>query len=555
MNVGLMGMKSAKRGIIIFSLLLVMFGLWSFSNDDKYFEIVKNIDIYASLYQEVNTYYVDDVNPNTLIETSIDAMLKKLDPYTVYIPEDDIEDYRTNATGQYGGIGILSNNINGKHLILNLYEESPAFNAGLKIGDELIAIDGVSIIDMPDHAVGKLIKGQSGSAISVRVLRNGSKELDFNLNRKKIRIPNISYSTTMYDSIGYFKLNEFTRMAAEDVKKTILDLKEKGAKYLIIDLRGNPGGLLNEAVGICNLFIPKDSLVVETKGKTKAQSFRYPAKNAALDLEIPIVVLINKKSASASEIVSGVIQDYDRGIIVGEKSFGKGLVQATRPLVHSSQLKVTTAKYYIPSGRCIQALDYQHKNEDGTATIIADSLKKQFFTSNGRAVLDGGGVDPDIKVGSDKLSAYTKNLDRSGLIFQYATKYYYDHESIVEPIDFSISDSEYEIFAQWVKKQSFKNTSEIEGVVEQLKRSAIGDKTYKSVVAEVDDISKAIETIKSNGIYTFKEEIKKTLEYEIIKRYYFDEGVLKASLAKDSNILVAKSYLFDRFKYQQVLEK
>ncbi|MGL1885305.1 MAG: S41 family peptidase [Reichenbachiella sp.] len=546
--------KSRKILIGLLSLGLVT-GLWSFSNDDRYFEMAKNLDIFSALYTEVNTYYVDEINPNDLIETGIKSMLKKLDPYTVYIPEDDIEDYRTNATGQYGGIGILSNNINGKHLVLDLYKDSPAFEGGVKIGDQLISINGISIIDMRDDEIGKLIKGQSGSQVNIQIRRNEKELIDFNLDRQKIRIPTISYSTVLFDSIGYLKLTEFTRNAGQDMQNTIIELKSLGAQYLIIDLRGNPGGLLNEAVNICNLFIPKGTLVVETKGKTKAQSFTYPTKNPAYDTEIPVAVLINENSASASEIVSGVLQDYDRGVIIGAKSYGKGLVQATRPLSYNSQLKVTTAKYYIPSGRCIQALDYQHKNADGTATLIPDSLKKEFYTSNGRIVYDGGGVDPDLKIDKEKHSTYSSNLRNSGLIFEYATKYYYGHESVADASSFTISDTEYNQFSKWVSAQNFENTSQIEKALDFLKDAAQEDKTYHTVVKEISLVSQAVDDAKSNGINNFKSEIKKLLEQEIIKRYYGNEGLLSSTLSKDSSVLVAKTQLFDQSKYQQTLSK
>lgn len=541
-----------KTALAILSLFILI-GVFSFSSEDKYFEISKNLDIFASLYSEVNKYYVDEVNPNTMIKVGIDAMLEKLDPYTVYIPEDAIEDYRTNATGEYGGIGIMSNKIKGRHLILNLYKDSPAENAGLKIGDEIIMLDDISIIELSDDEAGKLLKGQSGSHVKMKVLRNGDKTLNFDVERQKITIPNISYSTVLNTDIGYFKLSEFTRSAGEDVESALTELKNSGATRIIIDLRGNPGGLLNEAVEICNLFVPKSSKIVETKGKTPAQSFSYKAENMALDLEIPIAVLINEKSASASEIVSGVLQDYDRGVIVGTKSYGKGLVQVSRPLTFNSQLKVTTAKYYIPSGRCIQALDYIHKNEDGSAGIIADSLKKEFRTSKNRIVMDGGGVDPDIEVDKVELSAYAKNLVQSGLIFDYATKYYYEHDSIASPKDYTFSDSDYQAFVDWMKPKSFENTSKVETGLELLKSAAEEDEAYQSLTDEIDEIHNGIKEMKASGLKDFKPEIKSQLEKEIIKRYYLTAGVLEATLDQDEYIHAAIDILNDEQKYGSTL--
>ncbi|MCV9388631.1 S41 family peptidase [Reichenbachiella ulvae] len=548
-------MKRRNKIIFLFLLPIVAFGVWSFSNDERYFEMAKNLDIYSTLYSEVNKYYVDEVNPNTLINTSIDAMLEKLDPYTVYIPEDDIEDFRTNATGQYGGIGILSNRIGNRHLVLNLYEESPAQEAGIKIGDEIVKIDGRSVVGMSDEDLGKLIKGQSGTDVLVGVKRNKGEYLDLQVQRKKITIPNIAYKTLLPGNIGYFKLTEFTRTAAEDVESSVKDLKNQGAEYIVFDLRGNPGGLLNEAVDICNLFVPKGSKIVETRGKTEAQSMTYVAEKEPLDLGIPLAVIIDNNSASASEIVSGVIQDYDRGVIVGQKSFGKGLVQVTRPLSYNSQLKVTTAKYYIPSGRCIQALDYQHKDINGQATEIPDSLKEAFFTSSNRIVYDGGGVDPDIKVKKPNKSSYIENLAKSGLLFDYATDYYYAHEAISPATEFKLSDQEYEAFASWVRKKDFENKSKIEGAVDLLAQAAEEDKVYAQLTDEISRIDDEIHKLKANGLTTFKKEIKHQLELEIIRRYYLNQGVLEATLSKDPEVIKAMETLNDPDKYRSILHK
>lgn len=532
-----------KKWAIVLIVPVLLLGLFSFGNDDKHFEMAKNLEIFASLYTEINKYYVDEVNPNTLIRTGIDAMLEELDPYTVYIPEDDIEDFRTNATGEYGGLGIQSNKINDKHIVLNLYEESPAMKAGLKIGDVITAVDGVPVANLSDDQVGKLMKGQSGSEINVDVLRNGDEQLSFSTTREKITIPNISYSTILDSSIGYLRLSEFTKDAANDVRNTVEELKNKGATELIIDLRGNPGGLLNEAVDICNLFVPKGSKIVDTKGKIQVQSHSYLAKKDPMDLSIPIAVIIDNGSASASEIVSGVLQDYDRGVIIGQKSYGKGLVQVSRKLTFNSQLKVTTAKYYIPSGRCIQVLDYAHRNEDGSATKMADSLKTEFRTTNNRLVYDGGGIDPDISIEDVSLSSFAKNLAESGLIFEYATKYYYEHESIASPRDFDLSDADYQQFAQWMESRSFDNPSQVESSLELLKKAANEDNVYHNLISEIEDITASVEEIKSNGLENFKPEIKDLLEKQIILRYYYTSGQVEAALNKDEEIKTARRIL------------
>lgn len=551
-----MTLKGKAKKIIIVGITLpvLLLGIFSFSNDDKYFEMAKNLEIFASLYGEVNKYYVDEVNPNKLIRTSIDAMLEKLDPYTVYIPEDDIEDFRTNATGEYGGLGIQSNKIKDQHVVLNIYENSPASTAGIKIGDVITAVDGVRLANLTDDQAGKLMKGQSGSDIKLDVIRNGKEQLSFTTTREKITIPNISYSTLMDGSIGYLRLSEFTNDAADDVKKTVLDLKNQGAKELIIDLRENPGGLLNEAVDICNLFVPKGSKIVDTKGKIEAQSHSYVAKSEPLDLDIPIAVIINHNSASASEIVSGVIQDYDRGVVIGQKSYGKGLVQVSRKLSFNSQLKVTTAKYYIPSGRCIQALDYAHRTSDGSATKMADSLKTKFYTASNRLVYDGGGIDPDILVKEPTPSSYAKNLAESSLIFDYATKYYYENDSIAAPQAFELTDAEYQDFISWMSTKTFKNPSQVESTLKLLEEAATDDDVYHNLIAEIEGITASVEKIKSNGLITFKPEIKTLLEKHIILRYYYTSGIVEAALYKDEEIKEARKVLSDSTAYVALLK-
>ena len=548
-------MRSMVKKILIVAVLmpLILLGIFSFSNDDKHFEMAKNLEIFASLYTEIDKYYVDEVNPNTLIKTSIDAMLENLDPYTVYIPEDDIEDFRTNATGEYGGLGIQSNKINDRHIVLNLYDNSPAKSAGIKIGDVITEVDGVRLENLTDEQAGKLMKGQSGSDIKIKVIRNDSEQLSFETTREKITIPNISYSAVLDQSTGYLRLSEFTRDAADDVRKTVLELKEKGATSLIIDLRENPGGLLDEAVGICNLFLPKGSKIVDTKGKIDAQSRSYEANQEPLDLNIPIAVIINNGSASASEIVSGVLQDYDRGVIIGQKSYGKGLVQVSRDLSYNSKLKVTTAKYYIPSGRCIQALDYAKRKADGSATKVADSLKQEFRTTRNRIVYDGAGIDPDINIKEPITSSFASNLQESGLIFDYAIKYYYANDTIASPRDFSLSDSEYQAFVDWMKEKSFDNPSQVENTLELLKEAATEDDVYNKLVSEIEDISTSVERIKSNGLLTFKPEIKNLLENQIILMYYYTSGQVEASLNKDEEIKEALKILSDSEAYTSKL--
>ncbi len=540
--------------LVILPATLLLF-VASIDKDDRYFQIAKNLDIFASLYHEINTHYVDEINPNQLLNTGVKAMLKKLDPYTVYIPEDDIEDYRTMATGEYGGIGIQSNKINGKHIVLMVYENSPAYEAGITIADEILALDGVDITNKTDHEFGKLLKGQAGTEAELTLKRNGAEPYTVTVKREKISIPNISYKGMITEDIGYLRLSEFTRNAGDDVRSTVKSLKEQGAKKIVLDLRDNPGGLLNEAVNICNVFIPKDEKVVHTKGKTKKQSFVYNTRHNPLDTEIPLAVLINSKSASASEIVSGVMQDYDRGVLIGQKSYGKGLVQMTRPLSYNSQLKLTTAKYYVPSGRCIQALDYSNRREDGSVGKIPDSLKSSFNTKNGRVVYDGGGIDPDIQTEPRSLSSFTKNLQNSGLLFDYATQYYYSHKEIGDAKSFSLSEKEYAEFLDWMKTKEFDNKSLAEATIEDLKKASASDKVYKQLIDEIEALQAAVSELKSNGLTIYKEEIKRLLELDIVSRYHLREGRIEASIQHDADIDTAIKTLNNPSQYSEVLAR
>lgn len=546
--------RRIKYGVLV-SLLIASIGIFSFSpTKDRYFEIAKNLELFASLYQEINTYYVDEVNPNQLLNTGVKAMLKKLDPYTVYIPEDDIEDYRTMATGEYGGIGIQSNRIKGKHVVLMLYEGSPSFEAGIKISDVILSLDGITVGDKSDAEFGKLLKGQAGTEVELKLSRNNGEEtLNVKVKRKKIEIPNISYKGMLTDNVGYLRLSEFTRDAGADVRKTVKELKNEGAQKIVLDLRGNPGGLLNEAVNICNVFIPKGKKVVHTKGKTKKQSFEYNTRQDPLDLNIPLAVLISSGSASASEIVSGVIQDYDRGVVIGQKSYGKGLVQMTKPLSYNSQLKLTTAKYYVPSGRCIQALDYSNRRPDGSVGKVADSLKSTFKTKNGREVFDGGGVDPDVETEVLYLSSYSANLSESGLIFDYGSKYYFSHEKISDAKSFRLSDGEYSEFLDWMKSKKFKNKSIAEETIDELKKASASDKVYKNLLSEIEELQTTVAALKTNGSTTYKKEIKKLLEQEIVSRYYLKKGAVEASLDQDVDVNKAIEILNSTNQYADLL--
>lgn len=388
-----------KRILYPLAFIVVIAGLSFTQPAERYFEIAKNLDIFATLFKEVNALYVDEVNPNTLVRTGIDAMLASLDPYTNYIPEDEVEDFRTINTGQYGGIGAVTREIGNRTVVTMIMEGYGAQKGGLKIGDEVLKIDDLELSKLSREQSGQLMKGQVGTPVSLTIKRMGVEQpIRLEFKREKIKVNNVPYFGMVGKDIAYIHLSDFTPDAGKEVRNALVALKDQGAQGVILDLRGNPGGLLIEAVNITNLFLPKGKMVVSTKGKIPENNLSYETLNNPTDTEIPVAVLINRGSASASEIVAGTIQDYDRGIILGEKSYGKGLVQVSRPLSYNSQLKVTTAKYYTPTGRCIQVLDYGHRRDDGSVGSIPDSLKRSFKTTNGRTVYDGGGIDPDIKV-------------------------------------------------------------------------------------------------------------------------------------------------------------
>lgn len=538
-------------------LIVVFLGLVAVAAQnpsEKYFEIAKNLDIFATLIREVNSYYVDDINPNRMVKSGIDAMLNTLDPYTNYIPEDEIENYRTMTTGLYGGIGAVIGRRKERNIILMPYNGFPADKAGLKIGDEILEVDGFDVKKKSSNDVSKLLKGQAGTKVKLKVLKLGKTVPEIvEFQRERIKIDNVPYFGMISDGIGYVQLSEFTADASREVKKGIEDLKAKGATKLIFDLRDNPGGLLNEAVNISNLFIPKDKLVVNTKGKVAEWVKEYRALNPPFDTEIPIVVLVSGRSASASEIVSGVIQDYDRGVLVGQKSFGKGLVQTTRPLTYNSQLKVTTAKYYIPSGRCIQAIDYSNRGADGSAKKVADSLRIAFKTANGRQVFDGGGVSPDVEVKREPFAAITGSLIGKDLIFDYASLYFLAHQSIAKPLDFQFNDADFLEFINWLKNKDYDYTTKVETTIKDLTIAAQKEKYYEEIKDQLEGLKIRMAHNKDHDLEKHKAEIKEVLEQEIVSRYYFEKGAKEASFDDDPEVKEAIKILNDPARYQQIL--
>jgi carboxyl-terminal processing protease len=549
-------MSRTVKSVLIFCVLSMgIFGFTTTNYGDRTFEIVKNLDIFATLFKEVNAYYVDEIHPDVLMRTGITAMLASLDPYTNYIPEDDIEDYRTITTGEYGGIGAIVDKKGGMSTIVLPYEGYPAHRAGLLAGDQILSINGIDITNKPSDATSKLLKGQSKSDIVLKVKRFGKeKPFEVTLNRERITVKNVPYSGLVTDEIGYLRLTDFTTEAGAEVRRAVVDLKAKGAQKIILDLRGNPGGLLEEAVNVSNVFIGKGKEVVTTRGKLKNWTKTYSTLNDAADENIPLVVLISSSSASASEIVAGVMQDYDRGVLVGRRSYGKGLVQQTRPLAYNSQLKVTTGKYYIPSGRCIQAIDYSHRNPDGSLNKIADSLKSAFTTQLGRPVFDGGGVNPDIPVEDQEYAPITYALMSSDLIFNFATEYYFTHTEIPSAKEFSISDEDYSLFKEWLNSKNLNYSTDIEEEVELLMASAKGEEYFPAIKDQLIALQRATLHSKEDDLTRYSAQIKQLLEQEIAGRYYFQSGMVETGFDNDPDILTAVKVLSDKDGYSQILK-
>lgn len=548
-----------KRKLGGFSLVLLsisIMGSFAFNGPgDKYFAIAKNLDIFATLFKEVNTYYVDEINPNKLVQAGIDAMLNSLDPYTNYIPEDDIEDYRTMTTGQYGGIGAVIGKRNGQSIVLMPYEGFPADKSGLKIGDVITKVDGINVSGKTVEDISKLLKGQANTSLTVTIKRYGKEEeIPVNLVREKVTVNNVPFYGMISNDVGYIKLSHFTAGAGREVEKALKELKEKGAKKLVFDVRDNPGGLLSESINVSNIFIQKGSEVVSTKGKVKDWNKTYRALNSSVDTEMPLVVLTSSRSASAAEIVSGVMQDYDRAVLVGERTFGKGLVQATRPLTYNSQLKVTTAKYYTPSGRCIQAIDYSHRNKDGSVGKIADSLRTAFQTKNGRTVYDGGGIKPDVEVKQGKLAPISISLYTKSLLFDYATEYYYNHPQPSDPAKFEITDTEYNKFISWLSDKDYDYVTEVEQTIDDLIEISKDEKYYQDISNQINSLRKKVQHNKESDLQKFKAEIKELLEEEIISRYYLTGGKIQASFDDDKVVQAALEVLSDSAKHDELLK-
>ena len=547
--------KLRSRRLIIICSLLIFAGLsagFLVTQETRDFKIAKNLDIFFSLFRELNTFYVDEINPDKIIKTGIDNMLKTLDPYTVYFPESEADEFVLMTTGKYGGIGSLVRGGSEYVVFSEVYKNFPADRAGIKAGDKLTKLDGVSLKGMPTDKVSDKLKGNPGTDITVTVERNG-KETDYTMKREKIIIPPVPYFGMIDSKTGYIRLINFTQDCIEDVKNALVTLKTSNPQQIILDLRGNPGGLLTEAVEIVNLFVGPGNVVVSTKGKVKQFDEDFKTTKAVIDEKIPIAVLINRGSASAAEIVAGAIQDLDRGVIVGQRSYGKGLVQVTRPLSYNTQLKVTTAKYYIPSGRCIQALDFSHPNEDGSVGIIPDSLISEFKTRNGRIVKDGGGITPDIDIEPESLSQFTTELYLRYFIFDFATQYYWNHPEIKSLSQFVFTDKDYNDFRSFLISRNFSYKTFTETSLNELIDNAKREKYYDLHKDLFSELEKDVAHSLDQDLTMFRPEITELLEEEIIGRYFYDEGAIAWSVKKDEQISKALEVLNNKEKYSSIL--
>lgn len=546
--------KFSLSFIVIVFCLLNTINSFSQIDDEKYFEMNKAIETFGSVFKSLHSNYVDELNSGDLVKTAIDAMLAKLDPYTNFYPESEMEEVKLQYLGQYGGIGALIHYKNGIVYISEPYEGLPAYKAGVKAGDAILSIDGESAKGKTSNQVSEKLRGQAGTEIELELERDG-KIIKKTFRREDIQLPNVPYFGMIDSVVGYIKLNEFTKEASKHVQEAFENLKRQNMQYLIFDLRGNGGGLLQEAVNIVNLFVDKGQVVVSTKAKTVEKNSVFKTTKKAIDTKIPIVVLIDGTSASASEIVSGSLQDFDRAVIMGQCSFGKGLVQNILPLIYNSQIKVTVSKYYIPSGRCIQAIDYSHRDKDGNANKIPDSLRTAFKTKGGRTVYDGLGIEPDITIAPEYASNIAIALISKFLCFDYATKFVKENPNIASAKDFEITDEIYNDFIEFLKDKDYNYTTTSEKILDDLITSAKKEKLGENTLKEIELIKTQIAEDKKEDLIKYKEDIKEILLSEIVVRYYNQKGRIEALLKHDNEVKEATKLLYDQKQYNKTLGK
>ena len=503
-------------------------------NTDRGFEIAKNLEIFSSVYKQLNLNYVDDVDPGKTIKVAIDAMLSSLDPYTNFYPESDIEDVKLQLLGEYGGVGSLIMQRGDSIIISEPYKGLPADEAGIKAGDLILEVNGESTKGKKTADVSSAMRGQAGTQVTLKLERAG-KVFEKTLTRKEIKLPNVPYYGYVGGDYGYIKLDEFTADAAKNVKEAFLKLKQDkpGMKGIILDLRGNGGGLMNEAVDIVNIWVPQGTLVVETKGKVASKNTKSFTRMQPVDTKIPVAVIIDNTSASASEIVSGSLQDLDRGVVIGQRSYGKGLVQNILPMPYNSQMKVTVSKYYIPSGRCIQAIDYSHRDEQGRAVKVPDSLKTAYKTKGGRTVYDGFGIEPDVEVEPDYMSNLGMALAQKMMVFDYATDYYRNHKTLPPASEFEISDELYADFCAYLKRRGLTYSTVTEHVIKQLREVASQEKYGDAIEAQLKDMEAQLVKEKEDDLQKHRQEVCEMLKAELLNRYYYDHGRIEGALKAD----------------------
>lgn len=542
------------KKLLVLLLAVPMFGTLPVHAQNNDFEIAKNVDIFVSILKELNEKYADEISPGTLTLTAIDAMLKSLDPYTVYYPESQIEEYRMMTTGQYGGIGALIQQHGEDVMISEPYDGTPSQKSGLRAGDIVRKVNGQSLEGKNSSDVSAAMKGQPGSTLVLEVFRpSANKTMTFNIVREEIKMPNIPYSGMLDNQIGYVKLDQFTEKAGTEVREAFLKLKEQGMKYFILDLRNNGGGLLSEAVNILNIFVDKGTAIVETKGKIPEQQRVHKTMAQVTDKDIPVVVLVNENSASASEIVSGAFQDLDRGVIVGKKTFGKGLVQNVLPIDYNTSLKITVSKYYIPSGRCVQNIEYFEKDTTKGAYKIPDSLAVAYKTKNGRTVYDKGGVEPDVLTADSLVSDILLALVTNYHIFDFANDYRAKHETIVDADKFKVDDQLYKEFCDYLKDKDYSYKTETEEKLEALKKAAEEEKLFTDIETYYNQLKNKLDEEKSQDLIKYQKEISEYLASEIVVRYYYQKGRIMNMLSADPDVTVAKQILLDQARYKSIL--
>jgi carboxyl-terminal processing protease len=541
--------KAIGLGLVLLMLPVIFSGF-----QDKDFELVKNLDIYHSVMRELNLYYVDETDPGKMVKTSIDDMLKTLDPYTVYVPESKMEDLELMTTGEYGGLGAMIGQVDGEVIITEPYEGFPAQKAGLRAGDIIKKVDGRSVEDESSQLISDQMKGQVGTKVKLTVKRPYTdEEITVELTREQIKLGNVPFYKLFDDGIAYIRLSGFTRDASKEVLDALNEMKKKGAKKLILDLRSNPGGLLIEAVDIMNIFVPQNQEIVSTRGKARQWDKTYYCRKEPVDTLMPVAVLVNSSSASASEIVAGAMQDLDRGVVIGERTFGKGLVQTTRDLSYNSKLKLTTAKYYIPSGRCIQALDYSNRRDDGSVGKIPDSLITEFKTQLGRTVYDGGGIVPDVKVENKYLSKVATAMVMQNKFFDFATRYRNTNPEPSSIQEFKISDQIYKEFSDYILNDNFTYQTGTERELNQLIEIAKREKYFNVAEEDLKSLQEKLAHDPRKDLELFRDELSGILSEEIISRYFYRKGGIELGIQDDSGIRKAREILGDEGAYKKLL--